>query len=293
MFKRAVLDVATCKIMLDEPMKKHTSLGVGGNAEYYAEADSLYALNSLIELAKEYKIKYKVLGFGSNVLVSDEGYNGIIICTKKLNDVFFKRNFVRAMAGASIEKLLRFNFENKLTGLEALSGLPATVGGAVAMNAGAFGRSISDCIEEVETLKDGKIKKYFKSECNFGYRRSRFLKSKEIIVSATFDFESAEREVICSREKAYLDLRKSKQPTGRSCGSVFKNPKGYSAGELIEKAGLKGYAIGGAKVSKKHANFIVTENLVRADDVKRLIIHIKEKVKEVFGITLVEEVEYL
>ncbi len=293
MFKRALSEIATCPIILDEPMKKHTSLGVGGNADYYAEVDSLYSLNALIELAKEHRIKYKVLGFGTNVLVSDSGYKGLIISTKKLNDVFFKRDYVRAMAGASLEKVLKFNFENKLTGLEALVGLPATVGGAIAMNAGAFGRSISDCIVEVETLKDGKIKKYYKPECKFGYRKSRFLSGKEIIVSATFEFENAEREVICSREKAYLDLRKIKQPSGRSCGSVFKNPKGYSAGELIEKAGLKGYAIGGARVSDKHANFIITQSLATAQDVKDLIIHIKDKVSQTFGVNLIEEVEYL
>lgn len=293
MFKRALSEIATCEIIQDEPMKKHTSLGVGGPADYYVEVDSLYALNSIVQAAKTHRIKYKILGYGTNVLVSDEGFRGLVISTKKLSDVFFKRDYVRAMAGASINKLMRFNLENKLTGIEALAGLPATVGGAIAMNASAFGRSISDNIVEVETLKDGKIIKYFKSDCKFSYRKSRFLTSKEIIVSATFDFQTAARELIISKEKAYLDLRRKNQPIGKTCGSVFKNPEGYYAGELIDKANLKGYTIGGAKVSELHANFIVTQGSARAADVYNLILHIKQKINDVFGIFLQEEVEYL
>lgn len=293
MFNRALSEIPTCEIKPNEPMKKHTSLCVGGVADYYAEADSLCALNQLIQRAKEHKIKYKVLGFGTNVLVSDKGYRGLIISTRKLCDVFFKRNYVKAMSGAPITKLLRFNAENNLTGLEPLVGLPATVGGAIAMNASAFGCSISDNVVEVETLKDGKIKKYFKSDCKFSYRKSRFLTGKEVIVSATFDFHAAGREAIVAREKAYLDLRRAKQPAGRSCGSVFKNPERQSAGELIDRAGLKGYSIGGAKVSERHANFIVTQSSATALDVYNLILHVKRKINDVFGIFLQEEVEYL
>ena len=280
-------------LLRNYPMKKHTSLGVGGNAKYFIAVDSLYLLNNLLFIAKKRRIPYKVIGAGSNLLVSDNGYDGLIISTVKLNDVFFKREYVRAMAGATLSKLGKFNLDHNLTGMERLQKIPATVGGAVVMNAGAFGKTISDYIVEVETLSDGKIKRYYKDECKFSYRTSRFKGKKETIVSATFSFENAEREIIEAGNKTYADLREETQPKGKSCGSVFKNPIAQPAGVLIEKAGLKGYAVGGAFVSDKHANFILTNSNVRASDVYKLILHIKEKVNNDFGIILEEEVEYL
>ena len=290
-FKNALFEYTNAKIKLSEPMKKHTGYGVGGCARYYAEVDTLYSLNLLINLAKQYKVKYKVIGNGTNILVSDLGFDGIIIDTKRLNDVFFKRENVKAMAGATLEKVIRFNLEHKLGGLEALSGIPATIGGAIVMNAGAFGHNISDHLLTVETLRNGKIKTYDKNECKFAYRKSRFIHKSEIVISATFSFPSESKEVILSGIKSYAEIRKSIQPQGRSCGSVFINPKPLSAGALIEKAGLKGYEIGGAKVSEKHANFIVTNQNARAKDVFLLIQEIKRKVKDAFGVELITEVE--
>lgn len=291
MFKKALFEITNAKIYLDESMRRRTGYGVGGCARYYAEIDSLYSLNCIINLAKEHKVKYKIIGNGTNILVSDLGFNGILIDTKNLNDIFFKREQVKAMAGAKIEKLIRFALDNKLSGLEALSGIPATVGGAVVMNAGAFGKNVSDCITTVETLSDGKIKIYDKQDCKFGYRKSRFLGKKEVVISATFSLENKERETISDSIKSYLNLRRSIQPSGRSCGSVFRNPKPFSAGALIEKAGLKGYKVGGAIVSDKHANFIITSSKATAKDVYILINTIKQKVKDAFGIELIEEVE--
>ena len=290
-FKNALCEYTNAKITFDEPMKKHTGYGVGGCARYYAQVDTLYSLNLLINLAKQYRVKYKVIGNGTNLLVSDLGFDGIIIDIKRLSDVFFKREKVKAMAGASLEKLIRFNLEKKLGGLEALSGIPATIGGAIVMNAGAFGHNISDHLISVETLYNGKIKTYEKSECKFSYRSSRFLHKKEIVISATFDFPSVEREIILSSIKSYTEIRKAIQPQGRSCGSVFINPKPLYAGALIEKAGLKGFSIGGAKVSEKHANFILTLQNATAKDVYLLIQTIKQKVKDAFGVELTEEVE--
>lgn len=290
-FKNALCEYTNAKITFDEPMKKHTGYGVGGCARYYAEIDTLYSLNLLINLAKQYHVKYKVVGNGTNILVSDLGFDGLIIDIKRLNDVFFKRENVKAMAGANLEKLIRFNLENKLGGLEALSGIPATVGGAIVMNAGAFGHNISDNLVCVETLYNGKIKVYDKNECKFSYRKSRFIGKKEIVISATFNFEKVDRELILSGIRSYTEIRKAIQPQGRSCGSVFINPKPLSAGALIEKAGLKGYAIGGARVSEKHANFILTSQKARAKDVYLLIQQIKQKVKDAFGVELIEEVE--
>lgn len=292
-FKKALIDFTNAKIHFDEPMRKHISLGVGGSARFYAEIDSLYSLNLLIALAKEYKIKYKIIGNGTNVLISDLGYDGLIIDMKKLNDIFFKKSDIRAMAGARLDKLIRFAVDNRLSGIEALSGIPASIGGAIVMNAGAFGYNISNYLLTVETLCDGKIKIYNREDCRFGYRTSRFLGKKEAIVSATFRFPNGDKEIIKANMNCYLELRRSIQPMQRSCGSVFKNPKPHSAGNLIEKAGLKGYRIGGASISEKHANFIITSAKAKAQDVYCLIEYIKHKVKDEFGIELKEEVEYI
>lgn len=291
-FKDELNQLAHGVYRFEEPMKKHTALGVGGNAFCFAEVDSLYGLNLLISLAKRYRIKYKVIGGGTNLLVSDKGFNGLIISSTKLSDVFFKKDQVRAMAGASLNKLIKFALDNKLTGLESLWGIPATVGGAVVMNAGAFGHNISDYITTVETLHNGKIKVYDKSDCKFAYRKSRFLGKKEIVVSACFKLPKRnEGNLSLSQLKHYSDLRKATQPIGKSCGSVFKNPKGFSAGALIEKAGLKGFSIGGAKISQLHGNFIIADAKATATDVYLLINHSKQEVWKKFGVQLQEEVE--
>ena len=292
-FKDELTEFTHAKIRFEEPMKKHTALGVGGKAKYFAEVDSLYGLNLLTALAQRYRVKYKIIGNGTNVLVSDKGYDGVIICLKKLSDVFFKRDEVRAMAGANLDKLIKFAVDHRLTGLEALSGIPATVGGAVVMNAGAFGHNISDRITTVETLHNGKIKIYDKDDCKFSYRKSRFLGKKETVVSASFKLDQSDREEINARIKNYRELRKNVQPSGKSCGSVFKNPPKLSAGALVDKAGLKGYAVGGAKISERHGNFILTCSRATATDVYALINYIKEEINKIFGVRLAEEVEYV
>lgn len=281
------------KVFYDEPMKKHTAYGVGGNARYFAEVDSLYSLNELVLFAKSHKLPYKILGNGTNVLVSDGGYNGLILCTTRLDDVFFVRDEIHAMAGASLNKVIKFARAHRLSGLEALSGIPATIGGAVVMNAGAFGHNISDKITTLETLCNGKIKKYDKSECGFTYRGSRFLGKKEVVVSVNFRLKESDREIITAGIKSFSELRCSIQPTGRSCGSVFKNPKPETAGRLIDKAGLKGLTIGGATISERHGNFIITNSKACATDVYELIQYIKKKINDEFGIELKEEVEFV
>ncbi len=291
-FKEELYDTHA-KISFNHSMKKHTGYGVGGSATFYAEVNTLFALNQIICLCNRYNFSYKIIGNGSNVLVSDNGYGGVIINVCGLSDVFFSKELVRAMAGASLRKLIKFCTDNSLSGLEALSGIPATVGGAVVMNAGAFGKNISDKLVYVETLWDGKINRYYKDECEFGYRTSRFLGKNEVVVSAGFEFDEAEKELIIASVEAYKDLRKSIQPAGRSCGSVFKNPVGYRAGRLIDNLGLKGYSIGGAKISTQHANFIITDGKGTATEVKNLIDHIKQKVLEKYNIELKEEIEFL
>jgi len=292
-FKETLDEFTYVKAVADVPMKNYTALGVGGKAKYFAETDSLHALNLLVSLAKTHRVKYKVIGGGTNLLFSDKGFDGLIINTRQLNDVFTTLDGVKAMAGAGLNKLVKFCQSNGFTGLEALSGIPATVGGAVVMNAGAFGRNVSNRLIKVETLSNGKIKKYSKEECRFTYRGSRFYKSRETVVSATFALSECDKKIISTAIKTYTELRKQMQPTGKSCGSVFRNPKGISAGALIERSGLKGYAVGGARVFEKHANFITVSAGAKASDVYALILHIKDKVKSTFDVELVEEVEYV
>ncbi len=292
LFEKLVNDTGV-KIKFDEPMKSHTSIGVGGNAAYYMEADSLYLLKETMTAARRGKIPFRIIGNGTNLLFSDSGYDGLVINIKPLSDVFFKADDVRAMAGANLGKLIDFSVKNRLTGLERLADIPATVGGAIVMNAGAFGGNISDRVLSVQTIKDGKLCYYAKNECRFGYRTSRFKGKKEVVVSADFRLEPCEREMVLAGLKTYAEERRKMQPHGRSCGSVFKNPPEESAGRLIEKAGLKGFSLGGATVSEKHANFILNEKNACAADVYELIQHVKQRVKDLFGVMLAEEVEYI
>ena len=271
-----------------EKMADKTSLKVGGAARYFVMPETVYSTRECVKRAKEYGVKYKVVGNGTNILVSDRGYDGLIICTKNLNGVLLDRGEVIALCGTPLNRLVTFTKGCGRSGAEGLIGIPATVGGAIYENASAFNYSVSDNITEVTALSDGEIKRYKKSECKFGYRTSIFKNNGEFILSARFSFPK-KRAVATDFNK----IRRDKQPAGNTCGSIFKNPPDAFAGELIEKANLKGYRIGGATVSDKHANFIVTENGATARDVYNLIQKIKSEVYERFGVQLVEEVEFI
>ena len=292
-FKENLSVLTTAKILIGEPMKKHTSFGVGGKADYYVEIDSIYTLSEILLLCKKYKVRYKIIGNGTNLLVSEKGYNGLIVNTKKINGVYFENTKARVMAGANLSEFIKQTAQKNLSGLEWLYGIPASVGGAIVMNAGAFGHNIAEKVIFVETLVDGRIKKYNKEDCKFGYRTSKFLGKKEVVLSATFDLQQGESQAITESLTAYRELRNNLQPTGRSCGSVFKNPYGDSAGRLIELAGLKGSQIGGASISQKHANFIIAKGKTTATDIYELIDYVKRKIKTLFGVQLEEEVEYV
>lgn len=280
-------------IIFEELLNKHTTIGVGGVAKYFAQPDTLYQLNNLIELSKKHRIKYKVIGNGSNLLFSDQGYNGLIICTKNLKDIFIKRECVRAMAGANLSSLIDFCLSNGYGGIEELYSIPATVGGAVCMNAGAFKKNISDYVQCVETISNGKIVKYSKSQCNFSYRKSRFLGKKQTITAVDFRFPKIDKEESIKRIKEFSLLRREKQPQGKTFGSVFKNPDTLYAGQIIEELGLKGFKVGGAVISSKHANFIINQKNATADDILFIIDTVKRIVRLKTGIELQPEVEYV
>ncbi len=289
-----LLNSLTKNFEFNKPLASFSGYKTGGNAFAFFEPKSLKSLCECIDFCKEYGLEYKIIGKGSNLLISDNGYKGIVISLKKLSGIeFYKGGEIRVGAGVNLSKLIDFCAINGLAGIETLAGIPASVGGATVMNAGAFLTCISDFITVVETVKNGKFYRIDKNDCNFSYRKSKFLHSKEIVVSVRFLFNKDSSSSIRAKIENYLLKRKNLQPQGRTCGSVFKNPKGYYAGELIERASLKGVRIGGAEISKKHANIIVANKNCTSQDVYKLIRLVKYEVFSKFHIKLNEEIEYL
>lgn len=275
----------------NENMSLKTSLGVGGNARYYVQPESVNGLIKCALAAKSCGVDFKTIGNGTNLLVSDKGYDGLIACTKNLNGLLLDKGEIIALCGTPLARFVNFVAGSGRTGAEGLAGIPATIGGAICQNAGAFGFTVSDYLREVTLLRQGEIVRLKKSQCGFGYRKSVFLGSGDTVISAKFRFprRRAKREAGAD----YGEMRKKSQPTGRTCGSVFKNPHGDHAGRLIEEAGLKGFRVNGAVVSRVHANFIVAENGATASDVFALIGEIKRRVYFKHGVRLTEELEYL
>jgi len=297
------------------PLKGYTTFKIGGPARYFFVAKSKEDLKNGILWAKKKKLSFFILGAGSNVLFSDKGFNGLVI--KLQNTQYEIRNTnVIAGAGVPLQKLVLEAVKKGLSGLENLAGIPGTLGGAIWGNAGAFGREIGDLVEEVKVLdvrgSKLEVKKLKKEDCKFGYRNSIFKRRKNwIILEATLELKKGNKKEIEEKIKEILKLRKEKQPLELPCaGSVFKNvpikkvPKKIQekfnekikngflpAGVLIEAAGLKGFQIGGAKISEKHANFIVNLGGAYAKDVWKLIQKIKKEVKRKFKINLEEEIK--
>lgn len=283
------------RVKINEPMKLHTQMKVGGPADTYYEARSSKEIGRVVRAAIEEKIPYLVMGNGANVLVSDKGVRGLVIGNKSQGLEFLPHGFVEAESGVDNTELIKQSKNRNLIGTERLLKVPGTVGGAVYMNAGDTGRKkfFGELVVSVEAIdKEGKEKKLKKEECNFGYRSSRFQESGEVILKAKLQLKEANREEIEEAAKDIL-VRKMHQPSGSSIGSTFKNPEGAFAGKLIEQCGLKGKKIGGAKISEKHANFIINEGNATALDIKNLIDLMKKSAKEKFNVDLQEEVRYL
>ena len=288
-------------------LKNYTTFKIGGKAKYFFVAKTKKDLILAITVAKKLKIPFFILGGGSNLLASDQGYKGLVIKIRntkykilrsRTSSLWGKQNTkIYTEAGAPLSQLLNEATKNNLTGMEWIAGIPGTVGGAARGNAGAYGSSLADNIQEVEVydVKKRKIKIFKKKDCRFAYRDSIFKKNKNLIVIfLVLKLKKGDKKEIEKKIKEYLDYRKKHQPLNfPSAGSIFVNPEGFSAGQLIEKCGLKGKKIGEAQISKIHANFIVNRNRAKAKDVKKLINLMKKKVKQKFGLVLKEEIEYL
>ena len=277
-------------------LKNYTTFKIGGKAKYFFMAKTKKEIISAVSAAKKYNLPFFILGEGSNILVSDEGYKGLVIKIKNQKSKI-KNQRIYTEAGALLGQLVNFAFKNNLAGLEWAIGIPGTVGGAISGNCGAFGRSMADIVKEVEVfdVAESRIKNYELKDCKFSYRDSVFKKKKNLIIlSAELQLKKGDKEKIKNRVKEFLEYRKETQPLNfSSVGSIFKNTKKFFAAELIEKCGLKGKAIGNIKISDRHANFIVNSGNGKAKDVIKLIKLIKQKVKNKFGIKLEEEIQYL
>ena len=289
------LNVGRCE--KDVPLSKHTTYKVGGKAKVMVYPKNVDNLIKLMKILKSQNIKHKVLGLGSNVLFSDEVYDGVIIRLSELDHLeFFGRNKVRVGAGYSLMKLSLLTAKKGLAGLEFASGIPGTVGGAVFMNAGAYKSDMGYVVTEVKVLTpDLKIITLENKELNFHYRTS-FLQTHpgyiclEAVLKLTRGDKNALDEVIKERRQRRMESQPLEYP---SAGSVFRNPEGMFAGKLIEDLGLKGKTIGGAMVSEKHANFIINYKKAKGKDIKRLIELVHQKVLEEYDVDMKIEQEFV
>jgi len=263
----------TC--LLNEPMSRHTSYGIGGPAGAYITPRDRDDLRRILHFADEQNIPVFFIGSGSNLLVADEGINGIVITLiKSFNKLEIKGCHIYAETGVMLGHMVKHCIKQKLTGLETMIGVPGTLGGALMMNAGAFGSEISNCLQNVDVMTlTGKIKQYSVKDIDFNYRHSSF-KKDEIIMSANFVLKKATKQEIMNKRAKASAGRKETQPLRfRSAGSLFKNPKkDVAAGYLIDKAGLKGTHRGDAEISEKHANFFVNHGKANAEDIVPVVL---------------------
>jgi len=284
-------------VRLKEPLSLHTTFRIGGAADFFLEPENERQLIRLLRLCRERDVEAFLIGNGSNLLVSDEGYHGAVISLQKhFREISVYGQSITAEAGVSMSALARKAAEHALSGLAFASGIPGTVGGGVMMNAGAYGGEIAQVCRRVRVLdSDGAIHTYDREEMNFSYRYSRLMEEESsIVLSAEFFLETGDEEEIYARMADYNSRRREKQPLEYpSAGSTFKRPEGYFAGKLIQDAGLKGYRVGGMEVSEKHSGFVINRGKGTAADAVSLINDIRKTVKEAFGVTLEPEVRLL
>ena len=283
-------------VKLEEAMSRHTSFKVGGNAQIFVEPKDEEALKRLLELINTEKINYYVIGNGSNMLVSDKGYKGIIISMLKFTSPsLIKNESITISAGKTLKELTELACENSLSGLEFAYGIPGSVGGAVFMNAGAYDGEIKEVLDKVKVMdKEGNVLSLNAGKLDLSYRHSNIEEKGYIVLEAKFNLKKADKSAIWKKMQELMARRIDKQPLNfPSAGSTFKRPEGYFAGKLIDDAGLRGYSIGGAKVSDKHCGFIVNAGKASADEVYSLIAYVRLKVKEKFDVQLEPEIRVL
>lgn len=277
-------------------MKLHTTFKVGGPADVFVRPNCVEQVKEIIELAREQGVPVYIMGNGSNLLVGDKGYRGVIIqIYKNMNQVTVKDNEITAQAGALLSTIARLALEQELGGFEFASGIPGTLGGAVTMNAGAYGGEIKQVLKSAIILtKEGEIRHLTTEELKLGYRKSVIIDEDYIVLEAVLALKKDSREAILEKMNEYALARRTKQPLEfPSAGSTFKRPVGYFAGKLIDDAGLRGFSYGGAQVSEKHCGFVINKGDATAKDIVTLMKMVNEKVKEQFDVSLEPEVKMI
>ncbi|MFA6431681.1 MAG: UDP-N-acetylmuramate dehydrogenase [Candidatus Margulisiibacteriota bacterium] len=284
------------KILKNEPLKKHTTFRIGGNADHYCQPKNVQELLQALAFAKQNRIPVFIMGNGSNLLALDNGFRGLVVqAADSKKGIIFDGHLARVWAGTSLPKFIKAISKKGFSGLEFLAGIPGTVGGAVVMNAGAWGKEIGALIKEVSVIcEDGTIRSLNKKELHFNYRKSSLQKMRCIVVEATFKLNKGKLSEINDRIRNYLEKRREGQPLGMpNAGSIFRNPPKQSAGKLIEEAGCKGMRSGDAQISQKHANFIVNLGEAKASDVLKLMTKAQKAVNDRFKIRLEPEIKIM
>lgn len=283
-------------IFPDEPMCRHTTFRVGGEAQYFVRISSREQLLRIIPYLKQVEVPFFILGNGSNLLVGDKGYQGVILqIGDRMNQITVEGEHIRVQAGALLSQIAKAALDAELTGLEFASGIPGTIGGGVVMNAGAYGGEMKQVVEQVTVMdKEGELLELSGENMEFEYRTSIIKNRPFIVLQVCLKLARGKGEEIRAKMEDLSRRRREKQPLEyASAGSTFKRPEGHYAGKLIMDAGLRGYSIGGACVSEKHCGFVVNKGKATAADVAEVIFEVKERVKDRFGVTLEPEVIFL
>lgn len=279
-----------------EPMSKHTSFRIGGPADFFVQPANEEELWNALHLARQEKVPFFIVGNGSNLLVSDEGFRGMILHTGgMLKDISVEGDVIYAQAGALLSTVAKTALEHGLAGMEFAAGIPGTLGGAVCMNAGAYGGEMKDILLDAEVLtQEGERLVLPVEELNLSYRHSVIFEKNYVVLAAHIRLSRGDTAEIKNRMNELAGARRDKQPLEYpSAGSTFKRPEGYFAGKLIQDAGLKGYTVGGAQVSEKHSGFVINRGGATAEEVRFLIRQVQQKVRSQFGVELEPEVRML
>lgn len=288
--------VGSDNVHVDEEMKKHTTFRIGGPADFYVLPHSKDEIGRVVQVCKNAGEPFYVLGNGSNLLVGDKGYRGVIIqIFKNYSDIIIEGTQITAKSGALLSKVAKKALAAGLTGFEFASGIPGTIGGAVVMNAGAYGGEMKDVILSATVMtQEGSIQKLSNQELQLGYRTSLVARQNDIVLEVSLELKKGDPDQIRSLMEELKNKRVTKQPLEYpSAGSTFKRPEGYFAGKLIMDAGLRGFSVGDAQVSEKHCGFVINKGNASARDIVALMDEVTGRVKEQFGVTLEPEVKRL
>ena len=283
-------------VRTDEPMKQHTTFRIGGAADYFVSPQTTDQIKNIIDLCKSEAMPWYVIGNGSNLLVSDRGFRGVIIqLFKNFSDLRVEGDRLYVQAGTLLSRTAKKALEASLTGFEFAAGIPGTIGGAMVMNAGAYDGEMSQVVTTVTVVnRNGEIMELDNSTMEYGYRTSVIQNQSFVVTKVTFRLQPGDPEQIAAKMEELAIRRREKQPLEYpSAGSTFKRPEGHFAGQLIMEAGLRGYSVGGAKVSEKHCGFIINTGNATAEDVKDVIWEVQRRVKERFHVELEPEIKFL